>query len=66
MSPDDGAIDWDAAFESLVATLRPPRHRRYARAAAQVTAAMLLMAMACWTVVRLIAAPLAEMGRPWL
>jgi hypothetical protein len=65
MDRDDGAIDWDAAFEALVAPLRPPRYQRVARVAWQATATLVLMAVACWTVVRLISDPLSDLGRPW-
>lgn len=65
MERDDG-IDWDAAFEALVAPLRPPRYVRLCRAAGQVGAAVILAALACWTAVRLVAEPLSELGRPWV
>ena len=66
MDRDDGTIDWDAAFEALVAPLRPPRYQRVARVAAQAVGAVLLMAAACWTVMRLIGDPVNELGRPWM
>ncbi|HEX6421338.1 MAG TPA: hypothetical protein VFZ77_22745 [Acidimicrobiales bacterium] len=65
MDRDDGALDWDAAFEALVAQLRPPRHRRIARAAAEVAVAVAVGALACWMVVKLVSEPLRELGRPW-
>jgi hypothetical protein len=66
MERDDGTVDWDAAFEALVAPLRPPRYLRIARAAWQITATLVLLLVACWTVMRLIADPLSDLGRPWL
>jgi hypothetical protein len=65
MDRDDGAVDWDAAFEALVAPLRPPRYARVARLAFQTTATLTLMAVACWTVVHLVGDPLSRLGRPW-
>jgi hypothetical protein len=65
MDPHDGT-DWDAAFEALVAPLRPPRYVRVARVAGQATLALASVATACWTVLRLVAEPLNELGRPWL
>lgn len=66
MERDDGAFDWDAAFEALVAPLRPPRYRRVARAAWQTVAIGVLMATACWTVLRVVGDQLDQFGRPWL
>ncbi|HLU42972.1 MAG TPA: hypothetical protein VKZ55_11265 [Microthrixaceae bacterium] len=66
MDRDDGALDWDAAFEALVAQLHPPRHRRIARAAAEVAFAAIVGAVACWMVLRLVSEPLRALGRPWL
>ena len=66
MDRDDGTIDWDAAFEALVAPLRPPRYARVARLVWQTMATLTLMALACWTLVRLIGDPLRQLGRPWI
>jgi hypothetical protein len=65
MERDDGMLDWDAAFEGIVAGLRPPRYQRVARAAFQTALAVLLFAVAAWMLVRLVAAPLGDLGRPW-
>ncbi len=65
MDRDDGAIDWDAAFEALVAPLRPPRYLRAARIAGQATMTVVLLAIACWTLVRMVGDPLSDLGRPW-
>jgi hypothetical protein len=66
MDRDDGTVDWDAAFEAIVAPLRAPRYVRVAGAAWRVTAALALMALACWSLMRLIADPLSQLGRPWM
>ena len=66
MERDEGTIDWDAAFEALVADLRPPRYVRAARWAWQLAAALTLLACATWTLVSLLAESLGDLGRPWL
>jgi hypothetical protein len=65
MDHDDGT-DWDAAFEAIVAPLRSPRYVRIAGIAWRFVAAAVLMALAWWSVVRLIAEPLGRLGRPWV
>jgi hypothetical protein len=65
MERDDGMLDWDAAFESIVAGLRPPRYQRVARATFQAALAVVLFAVAAWMLVRLVAEPLGDLGRPW-
>jgi hypothetical protein len=66
MERDDGTIDWDGAFEAIVSPLRPPRYVRVARVAWQTTLALVLMLVAAWMLVRLVADPLSRLGRPWL
>ncbi|HEX6568415.1 MAG TPA: hypothetical protein VF015_04595 [Acidimicrobiales bacterium] len=70
MDRDDGSapggLAWDAAFEAVIAQLRPPRYVRVARTAWHVTATLLLLALACWTVLRVIGEPLRQLGRPWI
>jgi hypothetical protein len=63
---DGGTVDWDAAFEALVAPLRPPRYRRAARRAGQTAAALTLLAAAGWVLISLVAESLHDLGRPWL
>jgi hypothetical protein len=63
---DDGTTDWDAAFEAVIAGLRPPRHVRVARIAVQATATAILLAIAAWMVLTLVAESLEDLGRPWL
>ena len=62
---DDETLDWDAAFEAIVAPLRPSRWRAVARAVGQAVLAGLVMTSAAWMLVRLVADPLAELGHPW-
>ena len=66
MERDDGTIDWDAAFEALVAGLRPPRYARVARVAWQATGACILLVVAAWMLLSLVAESLDDLGRPWL
>lgn len=66
MDRDDGMIDWDAAFESLVAQLRPSRYVRLGRLAGQAALAALFFSAAGWTLMRLVADPVSNLGRPWL
>jgi hypothetical protein len=66
MDHDDGITDWDAAFEAIVAPLRSPRYVRVAGAAWRCVVAAVLMALAYWSIVRLVAEPLGRLGRPWV
>ena len=63
---DSGAVDWDAAFEAIVASLRPSRPARMSVLAGQAILAVVLMALACWMILQLIAEPLRHLGRPWV
>jgi hypothetical protein len=63
---DEGTIDWDAAFEALVAPLRPPRSLRAVRRAGQAAAALALLAGTGWVLISLVAESLHDLGRPWL
>jgi len=62
---DGETLDWDAAFEAIVAPLRPSRWRVIARAVGEAVLAGLVMVSAAWLLVRLVADPLAELGHPW-
>ena len=66
MDRDDGTIDWDAAFEAIVAPLRPARHVRIAGLVWRSLLAVALVALACWSVLHTIVAPLGQLGRPWI
>jgi hypothetical protein len=66
MDRDEGMIDWDAAFEALVAQLRPSRCARLGRLAGQAALTALFFAAAGWTLMRLVADPVSNLGRPWL
>lgn len=66
MESDEGTIDWDAAFEALVAPLRPPRYRRAARQFALAAVAATLLMGTAWVLITLVAESLHDLGRPWL
>ena len=66
MERDDGTIDWDAAFEALVAGLRQPRHARVARVAGLAMGTCILLLVAAWMLLSLVAESLDDLGRPWL
>ncbi|HET6954266.1 MAG TPA: hypothetical protein VFI47_28135 [Acidimicrobiales bacterium] len=66
MDRDDGAFDWDAAFFTLVAPLRPHRYLRAARVVWQTAAAFALVIAAGWVVMRMVVEPLGALGRPVL
>ena len=67
MERDDGTIDWDAAFEALVADLRPPRYLRVARVAWPGDGCMRSCCSSRpWMLLSLVAEPLDDLGRPWL
>jgi hypothetical protein len=59
-------IDWDAAFEALVAPLRPPRHRRAARQIGLTAVALAFLMGTGWVLLSLLAESLHDLGRPWL
>jgi hypothetical protein len=66
MDRDDGAVDWDAAFEAIVATLRPPRHVQVAGVALRLVLAVLFVVVACWMFLHAVVEPLNNFGRPWV
>ena len=66
MDRDDGTIDWDAAFEAIVATLRPARHVRVAGLVWRTLLAVAFVVVACWSVMHTIVVPLCRLGRPWV
>lgn len=66
MDRDDGTVDWDAAFEAIVAPLRPARHVRIAGLAWRTLVAVTLLCLLCWMVMRTIVEPLNQLGRPWI
>jgi hypothetical protein len=63
---DEQTIDWDAAFEALVAPLRPNRYLSAARRAGQVAAALALLVGTGWVLISLVVESLHDLGRPWL
>jgi len=62
---DSGAVDWDAAFEAIVAPLRPSRTRRAVRATGQAVLAGVLMATSWWLLLQLMASQMQGLGHPW-
>lgn len=62
---DSGAVDWDAAFEAIVAPLRPSRARRLARTTAQAAVAALLLTAAWFLLLQLMVSQMHLLGRPW-
>ena len=47
---DGGPIDWDAAFDAIVAPLRTPRHRRIARLQSESQVISVFLREARWRV----------------
>lgn len=62
---DSGAVDWDAAFEAIVAPLRPSRSRRLARTTAQAVLAAVLLSVAWFLLLQLMLMQVHTLGRPW-
>lgn len=66
MGSHEETIDWDAAFEALVAPLRPPRYRRVARQIGLTAVALAFLMGTAWVLLSLLAESLHDLGRPWL
>lgn len=62
---DSGAVDWDAAFEAIVAPLRPSRASRLARTTVQAVVAGVLFAAAWFLLLHLMVSQMHALGRPW-
>lgn len=62
---DGGVVDWNAAFEAIVAPLRPSRSRRLARAGGQVVLSVLVVSVAWWMLAHLVAAQVRCLDLPW-
>jgi hypothetical protein len=62
-SRDHEPVDWDAAWEALVARLERPRHERVAVAVGQVMLALAVMVVSVWLLAQLVAQPLHQLGR---
>jgi hypothetical protein len=62
---DAGAIDWDAAFAAIVASLQPTRPQRALRATGQTIVAVALLAVSWWVLALIIAAQMEGLSRPW-
>ena len=65
MDRDDGTVDWDAAFEAIVASLRPARHVQVVGMAWRLLVALAFVGVACWMFIHTVVEPLYELGRPW-
>jgi hypothetical protein len=61
---DSGAFDWDAAFEAIVAPLRLPRHRRFARAVGSALLAAALLGVTWLMLLEMVAAQARGLAQP--
>jgi hypothetical protein len=59
-------LDWEAAWDDIVAGLRPRRYARLARSAIRTLLAVAVMASTLWLLMALVVEPFAQLGRPWL
>lgn len=66
MESHEETIDWDAAFEALVAPLRPPRYWRVTRQIGLTAVALAFLMGTAWVLLSLLAESLHDLGRPWL
>lgn len=66
MNRDDGTVDWDAAFEAIVAPLRPPWHIQVAGLVWRLLLAVVFVGSACWMFLHTVVEPLNNLGRPWV
>jgi hypothetical protein len=62
-SRDHEPVDWDAAWEALVARLERPQHQRIAIAVGQVVVGLAVMVVSVWLLAQLITEPLHELSR---
>jgi hypothetical protein len=59
-------LDWEAAWDGIVAGLRPRRYARLARSAIRTLLAVAVMASTLWMLMALVVEPFTQLGRPWL
>ena len=59
-------LDWEAAWDGIVAGLRPPRYARLARSAIRTLLVLAAMASTLWLLMALVVEPFNQLGRPWL
>ena len=64
--PEFEGLDWEAAWDGIVAGLRPRRYARIARSAIRTLLAVALMATTLWLLMALVVEPFTQLGRPWL
>ena len=58
-------LDWEAAWDGIVAELRPRRYARLARSAIRTLLAVAVMASTLWMLMAIVE-PFTQLGRPWL
>jgi hypothetical protein len=58
-------LDWEAAWDGIVAGLRPRRCARLARSAIRTLLAVAVMASTLWMLMAIVE-PFTQLGRPWL
>lgn len=63
-SADSDAFDWDGAFEAIVAPLRVPRHRRFARAVGSAVLAAALLGATWVMLLQIVAAQARGLAHP--
>ena len=64
--PAFDGLDWEAAWDGIVAGLRPRRYARIARSAIRTLLAVAVMAATLWLLMALVVEPFTQLGRPWL
>lgn len=65
-SRDASSIDWDAAFEAIVAaSWRPSRSRRALQVAGQALLGAALLATSWWLLMMMLSAQMEGLSRPW-
>lgn len=58
-------LDWEAAWDGIVAGLRPRCYARLARSAIRTLLAVAVMASTLWMLMATVE-PFTQLGRPWL
>jgi hypothetical protein len=64
--PGYEGLDWEAAWDGIVAGLRPRRYARLARSTIRTVLAVAVMASTLWLLLALVVEPFTQLGRPWL
>ena len=63
--PEFEGLDWEPAWDGIVAGLRPRRYVRLARSAIRTLLAVAVMASTLWMLMAIVE-PFTQLGRPWL